>query len=369
MDINRHNYEAFLLDLLEGQLSAEEEQQLYEFLKNHPDLGADMPDLTLCCLEKDKVLFPGRDQLRKDISMAGASLSETHFDLFSIARMEGDLSRAQEEEHQSMVEQEPAKREEWIAWQRTRLVPGQVQFPGKKNLKRRKFAGTRVLWTGAISAAATLTLLLILLRMNPQNPDPGLSEAVPAEMPSLNEAPTSITETPAVEEPSLAGVEETPKAPEEKAPLTRIEQPLLAAAETKPSEADLQESKAGEISPELLKPRPVRFTEHMVAHSELINMYHSDRIEPLKTATVSPSLASLSVMQLAEMDRQELFEEISEEYNISLMSLANAGIKGINRVTGSEISLLASRDEEGEVSGFRLKSRRFSVTRPLDREE
>ena len=128
MDINRHNYEAFLLDLLEGRLSAEEERQLNEFLKNHPELGADMPDLTLCCLEKDKVSFPGRDQLRKDISLVGTSLSEANFDLFSIARLEGDLSRSQEEEHQSMVDREPVKMEQWSAWQKTRLVPGQIQF-------------------------------------------------------------------------------------------------------------------------------------------------------------------------------------------------------------------------------------------------
>ena len=72
---------------------------------------------------------------------------------------------------------------------------------------------------------------------------------------------------------------------------------------------------------------------------------------------------------MADMDRRELFEEFTQEHNISLMSVANAGIKGINKLTGSDISLLASRDEEGDISGFRLKSKRFSVTSPLGREE
>jgi hypothetical protein len=30
---------------------------------------------------------------------------------------------------------------------------------------------------------------------------------------------------------------------------------------------------------------------------------------------------------------------------------------------------MASKDEEGEVSGFQLKSKRFSFARPLDRDE
>jgi hypothetical protein len=380
MDINRHNYEAFLLDLLEGRLSAEEEDKLNEFLKNHPELVADMPDLTICCLEKDEVSFPGREQLRKDFPMAGTPLSEANFDLFSIARMEGDLSLLQEEEHQAMVDREPVKLAEWNAWQKTRLVPGQIQFPGKKHLKRRKIARTRVLWAGVISAAASLMLLWVLLRMNPQHPGPGLSEVVSVETPSLDESPASITENAVVEaeeapvarveEPSLAGVKEALRVPEKEAPVRRVEQPLLAAIETKPSGADLREAEiAGEVNMQLLKPRPVKMTAQMAVHSDLLGMHHSDRIEPLKVAPVSPNLSSLSVIQMAEMDRQELFEEIREEYNISLMSLANAGIKGINKVTGSEISLLASRDEEGEVSGFRLRSKRFSVSSPLGGQE
>jgi len=63
-----------------------------------------------------------------------------------------------------------------------------------------------------------------------------------------------------------------------------------------------------------------------------------------------------------------LFDEYTRERDFSMWTIANTGLKGINRITGSDISLMASRDEEGEVSGFQLKSRRFSMTRPLGRE-
>jgi len=354
-----------LLDLLEGRLSAEEEDKLNEFLKIHPELGTDMPDLALCCLKNRAVSFPGRDQLRKDIPMSGTPLSEANFDLFSIARMEGDLSLTQEEEHQSMVDREPEKLAEWSTWQKTRLVPGQIQYPGKIGLKRKKFFRTRMIWMGVVSAAATLALLLILLRMNPQSSGPGLSEAVPLESPSVDEFSTSNREAivAEAEEPSATMIEKS------EAPMTRVEQPLVAEVETKPAAEVLQEAEIIEANPEVIKPRPVRMAKQMLAHSELTGIHHSDRIEPLQVLPVSPNLASLSVIQLAEMDRQELLEEVTEEYNISLMSLANAGIKGINKVTGSDISLLASRDEEGDVSGFSLNSKRFSVTSPLGQEE
>ena len=37
MEINRHNYEAYLLDQLEGNLSVEDQQKLHDFLlyNNH----------------------------------------------------------------------------------------------------------------------------------------------------------------------------------------------------------------------------------------------------------------------------------------------------------------------------------------------
>jgi hypothetical protein len=77
----------------------------------------------------------------------------------------------------------------------------------------------------------------------------------------------------------------------------------------------------------------------------------------------------VSITMLAEMDLQEVVEVYTEEKDISIWTIANAGIKGINRITGSNIALLAARDDEGEISGFQLKSRRLSITRPLEREE
>jgi len=45
--------------------------------------------------------------------------------------------------------------------------------------------------------------------------------------------------------------------------------------------------------------------------------------------------------------------------------LANQGIQEINKLTGSDMSLMASQDQEGFVSGFQFKSRLFNVKAPL----
>ena len=233
----------------------------------------------------------------------------------------------------------------------------------------------RVLWLTLLSTAATLTLLFIVLRMNPLGSGPELSETDSAATPFYQEQAAAIPEAPLtepeqlpvekMEESSTARLAEASAAvPEESTKNALIEEPV-----------NMQESIAGQndspvaIVSDASSPRPLRIAEQLSVHPDLAGIQSADRIEPLPVSPVTPKLTSLSVMQMAEMDRQEFFQEFTEEHNISLMSVANAGIKGINKLTGSEISLLASRDDEGDVSGFRLKSKRLSVTSPLGRKD
>ena len=367
MDINRNNYEAFLLDLLEGSLSFEEEKELNEFLKHHPEFVVDLPDTELWRLEKNHVSYPSRDQLKKEFPVADTKLSETNFDFFSIARMEGDLTSRQEEEHHSMVSRDESREVEWRAWQKARLVPEQIQFHGKKNLKRKKAVNGRMVWMSAISAAAALTLLLVLLRMDPVVPGPELSI-------------TTSEETLKSPEPQTVVQEEPPAMVQEEPPVT-VKKPELVSVNKVQNQSTELETKRSQGPPAglsdssypilMVEPeaRPIRIAGNLTSSSELLANHTPDRIEPINIPTVSPNLVSLSVGQIAELDRKELFDDFTEEHNISLLSVANAGIKGINKLTGSDISLMASRDEEGDVSGFRLKSKRFSLTRPLGREE
>lgn len=383
MDINRNNYEAFLLDLLEGRLSVNEERKLNDFLKQHPEYVADLPDIDLVSLEKPRLAYPLRNQLKKEFPTENTRISAANFDMFSIARMEGDLNSQQEEEHRYMVSVDDRRLEEWSAWQNTRLVPEHIPFPEKKKLRRNKAVKGRVLWLSVISAAASLTLVLVLLRMDPVVPVPGLSVAGPEELFPPHEQAIALPETPlnvvektpvmAAGETHLSADEEIPGAVSDKEPLPAVQKEAAVAVKNPVPEikqeslAELSES-SPQFKPEPIEPRPLRIAGHLSSNSEL-TISSSDGIESLQLSQVSPKLSSLSVAQLAALDRKELINEFAEEHDISFMSVAKAGIKGINKLTGSDITLLASRDEKGEVSGFHLKSKRFSFSRTLAREQ
>ena len=202
MEINRHNYEAFLLDLLEGRLSVEDQQRLNDFLEQNPDCSGDLMETGPWVLEKEKINYPGIEHLKRVLPTAASVLTEHNFDLFSIARMEGDLTRDQEMAHQSMVSQDEIRAGQWAEWQKTRLEAEPVLFKGKDQLKHKNGNRTRIVWMSLISAAAAVALLIFILLNRP---------VIPGQ--EFAQQSTTTTEKPGgVESPGESGPEgsETP---------------------------------------------------------------------------------------------------------------------------------------------------------------
>ena len=137
MEINRHNYEAFLLDQLEGNLSVDEQQELHNFLLLNPDCSPELNEAEPLILEGEKVQFQNGRFLKKELPTASTLLGDHNFDLSSIARMEGDLSTEQIAAHQAMLEADDLKAREWEEWQHTTLVPELIFYKGIDQLKHR----------------------------------------------------------------------------------------------------------------------------------------------------------------------------------------------------------------------------------------
>ena len=365
MEINRHNYEAFLLDLQEGNLSVDDRKQLQDFLLLNPDCNDEILKGEPWFLEPERVRFPGSDTLKKELPNGSSMLIDSNFDLFSIARMEGDLTGEQEEAHQIMVDADAQKAQQWREWQKTRMIPEPVLLKDKTQLYHRKASGSRVFWISVVSAAAAVALFIVLFRMDPMLPEQEFSQEV------LPEAESGVVQDtpdqPDLKKSETGHVEEQMVQEKPDPQVKKFSSPLLFSIKKErelPAEAQ-----------ELIRPkddmqaRPLRISENMTNTALLIGEATPDRIGPLEISPVPIHLSSLTLAQLAELEPQELFDEYTKERDFSLWTIANTGLKGINRLTGSDISLMASRDEEGEVSGFQLKSKRFSMSRPLGGEE
>jgi hypothetical protein len=359
MEINRTNYEAYLLDLAEGRLSAGEERILLEFLQLNPDCHPGFDPAELVSLSADKIAFPQKALLKKVLPRSSTRLTASNFDLFSIARMEGDLTPEQIGEHERFLTAHSALRDTWEDWQQTRLVSRSVPFPDKRMLKHRPALIRRIPWVGVLTAAAAITLILVLLN-RPQEPTVKVFSENEVQLPVIKEPPVIVPVSPLEVKRTLAASGDTPL-------------PGSSGTEIQPSpDPDAMEpaplsgapDPAGSIQPGSL--RNMRF-----AHIDPVplNKGTYDRIRPLEIPPTPVHQSAASLSRLAEMGLQDWVSGVAEEKDFSLWTIADAGIRGINRITGADMDLVASRDEEGGISGFRFKSKILNISAPLERSE
>jgi len=66
MNINRENYEIFYVDYLDGTLSVEEGDLLLGFLKQNPDLKAQLEGIEQMVFEPEKISAPLFNHLKKN---------------------------------------------------------------------------------------------------------------------------------------------------------------------------------------------------------------------------------------------------------------------------------------------------------------
>ena len=171
MKITRENYEAYLLDQLEGKISDADRSELREFLFQNPDC-AQTEEGPFWSLEATSISFPEKHSLKKEIPGPQTVVSSSNFDMISIARLENDLSRQQIAGHEQLVQSDVSLQKEWEQWQLTRLPDSKVIYPRKDELKRKVPARSRMLWISGIAAAASLALFLtVFTSRDPESSD------------------------------------------------------------------------------------------------------------------------------------------------------------------------------------------------------
>ena len=68
MNITRHNCESFFLDYYEKNLSPVEVAEVLFFLEENPELKEVFESYEAICLEHEKVNFPDKEALKKNIA-------------------------------------------------------------------------------------------------------------------------------------------------------------------------------------------------------------------------------------------------------------------------------------------------------------
>lgn len=346
MEINRNNYQAYLLDLMEGRLTSEDSRKLRDFLLLNPDCDEGLNENHTWYLEPGTMSFEGKENLKKVFPDHLTPVTSSNFELLSIARLEGDLSSQQVKDHDRLVDVDAGKRKEWETWKMTRLRGSNIVYSEKDRLIKTPARPVRALWISVISAAAVAAMLITISRTMP-----------------VPEDPATIIPRVSIDTSEESPLEQIPS-----------ESPVILADEP----ASLSIKKHQE--PPELTGRKLTPSESLVKSDSVSKIIHEKKIEsrPLKQAMIQayPDAAIRTVQfdQIAHLDLPPVSSQsgsrtLIRERDFSLLAIANAGIKGINRLTGSDLSLNVSRDDAGEVSGFRFESSVMSVVAPVGKAE
>lgn len=132
--IDHSNYEAWLLDRLEGSLTPEQEGQLDAFLLANPELEAPLDELpTLSNLDAELAAWD-KEALKRSLPPTG--MPTEPLDDFLIARLDGDLSGEQHEALRQYLLAHPQLQRTERIYALTKQLPEVLAFAAKKELER-----------------------------------------------------------------------------------------------------------------------------------------------------------------------------------------------------------------------------------------
>lgn len=356
MKINRENYEAFLLDHAEGRLTPGMERELIEFLRINPDLDADT-DISFFSLPPDDTLFRDKEGLKK--GGTGRVINRQNFEQFCIARMEGDLSGQAEKALDDFLSDNREYAGEASLYELLVLKPDKnVVFPRKGELKKH-ISGSVVpgyfrkkFLYPAVSVAATLAVLLsvwLLIQNFAGQGELQQNSLAGHESNGSNEqTPSTSTGQPGVIPDSGAGdaidqINENIIAYE-----TNIKYDVIKASDQ--IETPIRLSSAARA--ENLPPARPRFLQAIrVEASEVSSSLRPLQMESLPSQPQYESgerSAGRVLGNLMALLSRALDEE-AETDRLTIAGMAEAGLRGLNTLAGTPVSIEREFDEEGQL--------------------
>lgn len=147
----------FLAARLEGDLSPEQEQQLDQYLYEHPEAAMDAAAMARAKAIAARVAYGAKVGLTRHFPPGGVPDAQ-HLNDFLVADAEGDLTGEQRAALRLYVHEHPAAQREQRLVLASRIQPAPLRFPWKQELKKRE-ARVLPLWTRWAAAASIMLLM------------------------------------------------------------------------------------------------------------------------------------------------------------------------------------------------------------------
>ncbi len=158
--INRNNYESYLIDWMEGNLDAQTEKQVMQFLDENPDIKEEFEKFESVSLEPEPVAFKGKSELKQKIIVPVGGINEDNFENFFIAWHENDLSRKEQESVEQFISKNSFLKKEFEQFGSLKVAPDKAVVYGDKEVLYHRKKAIPLFW---ISSAAAVLLVLFAI--------------------------------------------------------------------------------------------------------------------------------------------------------------------------------------------------------------
>jgi hypothetical protein len=353
MKPDRSNYETWLIDWLDGTLTAHQTDELMAFLDENPDIREEADSLMLARISPARDSFPGKEKLQR----SSADIITSQVEYLSAAYLEGDLSAEQEADLRQNIEMNPKNRIIFDKIQRTKLAPPVVHYMNKSSLKRITLAAKIARFSVIGLSAAAVILFLIFYHMLLPRPAAENSAVVAATTPVTIyvHQPVIFSDRNKIQTPSRA----------EKIGVKAGTDILSPAAIQTAALQNLQDSMATMKRAE--GPESIAFTSMPVT-----SMRSEDTDPSLIASTINyaepvydDERSRLSRF-IARTFREKILKEkkISDE-PLKTYEVAEAGIDGLNKLLGWQMALVKTNDEAGELKSVYFSSKALKFNAPV----
>lgn len=348
MTINRHNFEVFLVDHLDGRLSPSLVAELMVFLDQNPDLKEAFDGLQDAVLVGEPIAYPNKSSLKKKSFLKDGIDDE--FEYLCIASVEGIITPNEKEALERII-QDPNKQAHYLAFQKAIVNPDQaITYPTKSRLKRTLVIPIRrSTLRQSIRIAATIALLIGVYTMGKimvsNSPLDSYSKANMAES-----AVNSIETT----------TEEAQKAKSTKGKLIRITSDQATNSENKKT---VSAQKSARINIEESIPNIIR-------RIDLKEISIQERAQPKQLAQI---VAKYTLTNQVLLDHQYVQQESNKTGNgargVGVFEIIQFGVQSFGKLIGSDINLKANKDSEGKIEKISFESNLVAISAPVRKKE
>ena len=363
MKPDRTNYEIWLVDYLDGNLSGEQAEQLLYFLDENPDIKEESEGLSSFTLPIQEVSFGNKNKIKRPAS----ELSDSQFEILCAASLENDLSADQKSELAEAILADTDRKMSAGLFSKTKLFPPQYNYRYKHRLKKLTLT-QRVFRISIIglSAAASILLLFTVIKN---------TEVNTTDSASGYRLPVTGGNNKRNGEKEMQAVINVPDKKEKKE--TFITESQLA----KNNEIVITEKV---VSVERNSPADTSRKTDISAKNNIEKIGGITGI-PSEKSSVNLSLVSLNLTAPDPLDegagnavgnfftriiREKILKSDSPgKGNLKAYEVADAGITGINKLFGSNMTLKKTLDDKGEVRSVYFNSKLLKFNAPVKKAE